>query len=127
MRCLAIVIAGDNFIDMSYQYECDEKETEIQHLTTFKNGYDDMDEAFLQYAANLPTMDSTGMPFHQPRDSAAVATKKVTLTVEAFHNIILSRQSGSFLRLNSDYNLKTISISQFPSFTSFLFLDAPYQ
>lgn len=65
--------------------DCKEKDDEIEHLSTFQQGYDKLDEAFLERAAAFPAATAADRYNAYEAKEVVVATKKVaTVTVHAW-------------------------------------------
>ncbi|KAF6020059.1 hypothetical protein EB796_021652 [Bugula neritina] len=59
----------------SLQFDCNEKDEEIKYLSTFKEGYDRLDEDFIDQTSALVPTDTNRFNAYQPKETV-VATKK---------------------------------------------------
>jgi len=59
------------------QGQCDEKDSELDYLSTFKKGYDDLNDAFLSQSAAILGRERSRFNSFEPRD-AVIASRKVS-------------------------------------------------
>lgn len=64
------------FLIIYLKFDCNEKDEEIKYLSTFKEGYDRLDEDFIDQTSALVPTDTNRFNAYQPKETV-VATKKV--------------------------------------------------